>query len=99
MVNCGAERPDPKVLGEGFSIKLGQKQYNCLAFEVNKRVLYRIEFNGSYLYVTKTINQHGIPFWTSIPQNLKLRHIVGELGHELETHLIETLCATTTASK
>src|SRR5215470_7569427 len=99
MVNCSVQPPNPKVIGDGFSIRVRQKDYNCLAFEVNKRVLYRIEFNGSFLYITKTINQHGIPFWTSIPQSLKLRHIVSELGNQLEDHLIKALCVTTTVLK
>jgi hypothetical protein len=30
---------------------------------------------------------------------LKLRHLVAELGRQLEDHLIEALCVTTTALK
>ena len=88
-----------EALGEGFFIEFKSKQYYCRAYQANGRVLYQVNFNGSCLYITKTINQHGIPFWTAIPQDLKLRHIVAELGKQLEDHLIQTLCATTTVLK
>jgi len=99
MVTCNPEKPAFRMLGEGFSIKFKGENYGCQAIAANGRILYQIKFNRSFLYVTKTINQHGIPFWTAIPQDLKLRHTVAEIGKQLEDHLIQTLCATTTASK
>ena len=99
MIPGKIEQPVVESLGEGFFIEFNGKQYYCRAFKTNGRVLYQINFNTSYLYITKTINQHGIPFWTAIPQDLKLRRVVNELGKQLEDHLIKTLCATTTALK
>ena len=99
MVTCQPEQPKPESVGESFCIEFKEKKYSCRPFKANGRILYQIDFNGSYLYLTKTINQHGIPFWTSIPQDLKLRRIVAELGNQLENHLITTLCATTTVLK
>ena len=99
MVSCQTQINLPQAVGEPFFIQWKDKEYSCSAFKANGRILYRINFMGSYLCITKTINQHGIPFWTSIPQDLKLRHIVIQLGKQLEDHLIEALCAITTVSK
>ena len=99
MVTCNSVEHPPEVIGEIFFIELNEKEYTCVAIRANGRILYRINFNGSYLYLTKTINQHGIPFWTAIPQDLKLRRVVAELGRQLEDHLIKALCVITTASK
>lgn len=97
MVNCKPGALPVEILGESFFIEFKGQQYSCTAMKANGRILYRVNFNGSYLYITKTINEHGIPFWTSIPQDLKLRRIVAQLGTQLEDHLIEALCVTTTA--
>ena len=99
MVNCNPAKPKVEVLGERFFIEFRGKEYSCQAFGANGRILYQIRFNGSVLYVTKTINEHRIPFWTAIPQDLKLRRMVAEMGKQLEDHLIRKLCATTTALK
>ena len=99
MVNCKPERPKFEVLGESFFIEFKGERYNCRAIAANGRILYQVNFNRSFLYITKTINQHGVPFWTAIPQDLKLRRIVAEIGKQLEDHLIRTLCATTTVLK
>jgi hypothetical protein len=99
MVTFQPGRTPPEVVGESFLIEFKEKKYGCRAFKAEGRILYQINFNGSYLYLTKSINQHGIPFWTSIPQDLKLRRIAAELGRQLENHLIASLCVTTTASK
>ncbi|TMI97012.1 MAG: hypothetical protein E6H06_02625 [Bacteroidetes bacterium] len=99
MVNCKPGQPPAEFFGDNFVIEFKQKKYNCRAIRANGRIIYQVNFNGSCLYLTKSINQHGIPFWTSIPQDLKLRHIVAELGKQLEDHLIEALCVTTTVLK
>jgi len=99
MVTCNAGKPSLEVLGESFFIEFRGEKYSCQAIGANGRILYQIKFSRSVLYVTKTINQHGIPFWTAIPQDLKLRRIVAEIGHQLEDHLIRSLCAITTVSK
>ena len=87
---------NPEIVGKPFFIEFKKKKYICRAIKVNGRILYQINFNSSCLYLTKTINQHGIPFWTSVPQDLKLRSIVYDLGNQIEHHLITQLCATTT---
>ena len=99
MLNCKPVQASVEPLGELFVIDYNEKKYTCRAIQINGRVVYQLNFNGSYLYLTKSINQHGIPFWTAIPQDLKLRHIVAELGKQLEDHLIKALCVTTTALK
>ena len=97
MVTCKSGGPSPEIVGDSFWIEHKDETYPCRAIRVNSRILFEIKFHKSKLYITKTINQHGIPFWTAIPQDLKLRHLVAELGRQLEDHLIEVLCATTTA--
>jgi hypothetical protein len=97
MVTCKPGQPAIEILDEDFFIEFKGESYSCRGIKANGRVLYQINFRSSYLYITKTINQHGIPFWTAIPQDLKLRRIVAELGRQLEDHLIKMLCATTTA--
>ena|SRR5437762_11940748 len=99
MLNCKPAQALAQPLGELFVINYKEKNYTCRAININGRVVYQFNFNGSYLYLTKSINQHGIPFWTSIPQDLKLRRVVEQLGKQLEDHLIKVLCVTTTALK
>jgi len=99
MVTCHPAKPSVELIGESFFIEFKGEKYFCQAIAANKRILYQIRFNHSILYVTKTINQHGIPFWTAIPQDLKLRHVVADLGKQIEDHLIRSLCAITTVSK
>ena|SRR5580765_206536 len=99
MVTCKIGEPSLEILGDSFWLEHRGESYPCRAFKVNGRILYEIKFHKSHLYITKTINQHGIPFWTAIPQDLKLRRVVAELGRLLENHLIEALCVTTTALK
>ncbi|SRR6266498_4857716 len=99
MVTCKPGQTSAEILGESFFIEFKGKKYSCRTIKANERIIYQINFNGSYLYLTKSINQHGIPFWTSIPQDLKLRRVVSELGNQLENHLIRALCVTTTVSK
>jgi len=89
----------PEISSEPFFVELNNKQYKCLAIKANDRMLYKVDFNNSCLYVTKAINQHGIPFWTVVPQDAKLRAIAYELGRQIEKHIIDQLCATTTVSK
>jgi hypothetical protein len=99
MVTCKTGDPSPEIVGDSFWIEHRNESYPCRAIRANGRILFEVKFHKSKLYITKTINQHGIPFWTAIPQDLKLRHLVAELGRQLEDHLIEALCVTTTALK
>lgn len=86
-------------VGDPFPVEYNGKQYNCGAIKINDRMVYQIDFNGSFLYLTKSINQHRIDFWTPVPQDLKLRRLAYEIGKQIENHLISQLCATTTVSK
>ena len=99
MVTCKTGEPPLEIVGDSFWIEHKDESYPCRAIRANGRILFEIKFHLSKLYITKTINQHGVPFWTAIPQDLKLRHLVAELGRQLEDHLIEALCVTTTALK
>lgn len=99
MVTCKPGEAATEILGESFCIEFNGHKYSCRAIRARGRILYQIKFHSSVLYITKTINQHGIPFWTAIPQDLKLRRIVTDLGKQLEDHLIKALCVTTTALK
>ena len=85
--------------GDSFLVEYKGKQYNCRAIKINDRMVYQIDFNGSFVYLTKSINQHGIDFWTPVPQDIKLGHLAHEIGKQIENHLILQLCATTTVSK
>lgn len=86
-------------VGDPFPVEYNGHQYNCGAIKINDRMVYQIDFNGSFVYLTKSINQHRIDFWTLVPQDLKLRRLAYEIGKQIENHLITQLCATTTVSK
>ena len=88
-----------EVVSDSFPIEYNGQQYNCREIRVNDRMLYQIDFNGSFVYLTKSINQHRIDFWTPVPQDLKLTRLAYEIGKQIENHLISQLCATTTVSK
>ena len=86
-------------VGDIFPVEYNGNEYNCGAIKINDRMVYQINFNGSLLYLTKSINQHRIDFWTPVPQDLKLTRLAYEIGKQIENHLISQLCATTTVSK
>ena len=77
---------EPEIVGDLFYIEFNKRQYSCLPLRANDRMLYKIKFNNSVLFVTKALNQHGISFWTSIPQDPRLRPVVSELGRQIEKH-------------
>ena len=86
-------------VGDIFPVEYNGKEYNCGAIKINDRMVYQINFNGSLVYLTKSINQHRIDFWTPVPQDLKLTRLAYEIGKQIENYLISQLCATTTVSK
>ncbi len=88
-----------EIVGDIFPVEYNGKEYNCGAIKINDRMVYQINFNGSLVYLTKSINQHRIDFWTPVPQDLKLTRLAYEIGKQIENHLISQLCATTTVSK
>lgn len=77
---------EPEFVGDSFFITYREREYSCRAIKANDRMLYQVKFSGSVLYLTRSINQHKIVFWTSIPQDLKLRPIVAELGKQIDKH-------------
>jgi hypothetical protein len=77
---------EPEFIGDSFFITFRKKEYSCRAIKANDRMLYQIKFNGCTLYLTKSINQHRLPFWTSVPQDIKLISIITELGRQIEKH-------------
>ena len=77
----------PTPTQETFSIEFNGKSYSCRPIEKNGRVLYQINFNTSYLYLTQANDFNGKPFWTSIPADRKLSHVVQVLGEQIKNHL------------
>ena len=67
-----------------FFIEFNEKQYECVQIERNGRTLYQIKFPNSFIYLTETIDRKGERFWTSIPQDPKLSHIIPELGKQIQ---------------
>lgn len=67
-----------------FTIEYRGKTYPCGRITKNNTLLYRVGFPESYLYLTKAIGLDGAGFWTSIPENRKLRQVVKELGDIIE---------------
>ena len=70
-----------------FTIDYRDHAYTCEGIKRNNSIFYRIKFHTSYLYLTRAISQNGSAFWTSIPQDPKLRHVVQELGEKIQNHL------------
>jgi hypothetical protein len=75
-----------EIVGDSFLIKLRGKEYRCQAYKANERMLYQININGRPLYVTRALNQHRIPFWTTVPQDFKFRTFAYEIGNQIEKH-------------
>ena len=67
-------------------IEFREKTYPCNRLERNGQVLYQIVFGKSHLYLTKATGMNQVPFWTSIPEDSKLFHIVLELGQQIDRH-------------
>jgi hypothetical protein len=65
-------------------IEYRENRYACNQIQHKGMILYQIVFNKSYLYLTKAMGASGLPFWTSIPQDPKLDHVVIELGKKIE---------------
>jgi len=77
---------NPSVEFDSFTIHFNDKGYECKPIDQNDRMVYRINFNGSYLYLTQAMSRDRHMFWTSIPKDDKLHHIVPLLGSEIEKH-------------
>jgi hypothetical protein len=69
---------------ESFFIVFNEKQYECMSMEKNGRMIYQIKFPGSCIYLTQAKTRDGEKFWTAIPPDSKLNHIVPILGKQIE---------------
>jgi hypothetical protein len=69
-----------------FTIRYRDKDYACEPISRNNSIFYRVKFHNSYLYLTQAISQNGSTFWTSIPADAKLKHVVHELGKVITNH-------------
>jgi len=69
---------------EGFFIEYNEKQYECVPIEKNGRMIYQIKFPSSYIYLTEAKAINGENFWTSLPPDSKLNHIIPVLGKQIE---------------
>ena len=78
---------EPEFIGDSFFITFREREYIWRALIAYEQMLYQIKFNGSTLYLTKSINQHRLPFWTSVPQDIKLISIITEMGRQIEKHI------------
>lgn len=78
-----------------FSIEFKERQYECIGYLKNSRKLYQIKFPNSYLYLTEATARSGEKFWTSIPQDPKLNHIIPALAKQIEYTQKSFLCVTT----
>jgi hypothetical protein len=69
-----------------FSLEYKGNSYPCLAFDKPGGALYRIDFGKSCLFLTRAKAPNGTVFWTSIPEDTKINHIVQALGVLIENH-------------
>ncbi|MDP4129415.1 MAG: hypothetical protein Q8918_00450 [Bacteroidota bacterium] len=71
---------------KNFQIEYKGNHYTCNLIENRGRVTYQIFFNNAYLYLTKAVRSGGILYWTSIPEDSELVHLVDELGVQIDNH-------------
>jgi len=79
-----------------FPVQYQGNDYPCRAFERPDGAVYRIDFGKTSLFLTRARSRDGMPFWTAIPEDTKINHIVQELGALIEQHFKSSACATTT---
>lgn len=72
-----------------FQIEYREKTYTCEEVHVNNSILYRVNFPGSPLHLTRASARSGETYWTSIPLDEKLKHVVSELGAIITSQLKE----------
>jgi hypothetical protein len=73
---------------EAFLIEHNGSEYVCVPMEVNGRLLFKINFGKSYLYVTKGVSARGEDFWACVPEDLKLKQLVRQIGEQIENHYL-----------
>jgi hypothetical protein len=69
---------------ESFFIELNDKEYTCTPLEKNGHIIYQIKFPGSSIYLTEAQDINGAKFWTLIPPDPKLNHIVSILVKQIQ---------------
>jgi len=69
---------------ESFFIELNDKEYTCVPLEKNGRIIYQIKFPGSSIYLTEAQDRNGTKFWTSIPPDPKLNHIISIFAKQIQ---------------
>lgn len=72
------------IKSESFFIEFNETHYECVPMEKNGRIIYQIKFPGSTIYLTQAKDRNGKQFWTSVPQDSKLSHIVVIIGKQIE---------------
>jgi hypothetical protein len=71
---------------ETFPIEFNGKHYDCNAVEDEGTIVYMVNFGETKLLLTQGTSQQGEPFWTTIPQDLKLKQVARQLGEKIENH-------------
>lgn len=70
-----------------FDIEYREKTYTCDVIKISTSTLYRVNFPQSPLHLTKAKARNGDSYWTSIPLDEKVKHVVQELGTIITKHL------------
>jgi len=71
-----------------FSITFQDKIYQVKAFDQPTGSVYRIDFGKSCLFLTKFETAKGERYWTAVPEDTKINHLVQELGITIEKTLL-----------
>ena len=75
---------------EVFTVVWKAKEYPCASKEVKGVTVYVVGFTQRPLYLVKgTDTDTGQPFWTSMPPDRKLSHVIKELGDQIDRHSAE----------
>lgn len=69
-----------------FSIDYKGKVYAGQRIENRGSILYVIKFTNSLLCLTKARMANGGEFWTAVPADTKLNHVVQELGQKIDAY-------------
>src|SRR5665213_1361685 len=71
---------------KNFQIEYKGSHYTCNLIENRGRITYQIIFKESHLYLTKAVKAGGILFWTSMPENPDLIHVVHDFGRQIDLY-------------
>ncbi|MEP6727580.1 MAG: hypothetical protein ABJC98_17295 [Bacteroidota bacterium] len=70
---------------EIFAVEYKGKKYPCKPVVKPQGVFYAIKFDTRVLVITKFVSGDQL-FWTAIPVDSKINHIVNELGIQIDNH-------------